>query len=128
MQNPNQGLVRVAVRFSLGGEREQARLAHLADVGELLVVVAVGQRRHVLLVGFADGVVVVEVRVSVDQHVVDPGAEQTRRSQLEELGELVGEERKEPIEEEEDYQDPFEHCVDHKVWERAQLLFDETRE
>lgn len=92
------------------------------------MVVAIRQRRNVLLVRFANGVVEVEVRVSVDDDVVDSGAEQTWCSQLEELGELVGEKCKEPINEKENHQDPFKHSVDHKMWEFAQLLFDETRE
>lgn len=78
--------------------------------------------------GFANGVVVVEIWVSVYEYVIDPCAEQAWRSQIEELGELVGKKRDEPIDEKEKYQHPFEDGVDYEMWELAQLLFDETRE
>lgn len=67
------------------------------------MVMAISQRRNIFLVGFANGVVVVEIGVSMDEYVIDPGAEQTWCSQIEELGELVGEKCDKPINEKEKY-------------------------
>lgn len=55
--------------------------------------VAVSKGGNVPLVRFTNGVVVVEVRVSVDEDVVDSGAEQAGDFQVEEFGEFVGDER-----------------------------------
>ncbi|PON86111.1 hypothetical protein TorRG33x02_181610, partial [Trema orientale] len=92
------------------------------------VVVAVGQGGDILPVSLADGFIVVEVVVSVDENVVDPGAEQAGDSKVEELGEFVGEEGQESIDEEQKYQKPFENGVDHEVRELPQLLLHETTE
>lgn len=54
--------------------------------------VTVSKRRDILLVRIADGVVVVEIRVSSDKHMVDSSAEKTRGSEVEEFSDLVGEE------------------------------------
>ena len=45
--------------------------------------VAIGEGGDVFFVDLAYGVVVVEVGVAVDEHVVEPGAEETGDSELE---------------------------------------------
>ena len=67
--------------------------------------------------GVADGVVVIEVRVRFDKNMVKPSAEETRGSEVEEPGELVGEEREEAVDEEED--DDGGAGVDTMKWERT---------
>ena len=62
------------------------------------------------------------------EDVVDPRAQQTGDFQLEELGEFVGEEGEESIDEEQNYEYPFEDCVDYEVWESPHLLFDKSLE
>lgn len=128
LENSDEGLVGVAVGLLLRREGEEAGLAHAADVGDLLVVVAEGEGGDLLLVGLADGVVEVEVAVAVDEDVVDAGAEQARHLQPEELREPVGREGEEAVDEEEGDQDPFQDGVEHEVREPAHLLFDEMTE
>ena len=78
--------------------------------------------------GVADGVVVIEVRVCFDESMVKPSAEETRGSEVEEPGELVGEEREEAVDEEEDDDDPFKDSVDEEVWECSKFFFYEVLE
>ena len=76
----------------------------------------------------ADGVVVIEIRVCLDENMVKSSAEETRGSKVEELGELVGEEREEAVDEEEDDDDPFKDSVDDEVWECSKFFFNEVLE
>lgn len=59
------------------------------DLRELLMDMAISKRRDFFLVRVTDRVVVIELRVSRDKNVVDPGAEKTRNAEIEESGELV---------------------------------------
>lgn len=77
--------------------------------------VAVGEGGDVLLVDLAYGVIVVEIGVAVDEDVVEAGAEQAGDSEVEDSGDFVGEEGEEPVEEEEDYHEPFEEDVDEEI-------------
>lgn len=115
MKNPNEGFVGIAIGLLLGGERKEATLAHFLDVGELSVVVAEGERRDVLLVRLADGIVVVEIRVSVNDGVVESRAEQAGNLQFEKPSELVGGEGEKAVEEKHEDQNPFQHSEDDEV-------------
>lgn len=128
MQNADERLVGIAIGLLLGGEGEEAELAHLANVGEFLVVVAVGEGGDVLLVRFADGIVVVEIGLRVEEEVVDSGAEEAGEAEFEEFGEFVGEKGEEAVEEEEEDENPFEDCADEEVRELAEFLLDEAGE
>lgn len=64
------------------------------------MVVAVGQGGHILLVSVTDRFIVVEIMVSMDENVVNPGTEQAWDSKIKELCKFVGEEGEESIDEE----------------------------
>lgn len=72
----------------------------------------VSKRRYILLVGIADGVVVIEIRVSSDKNMVDSSTEKTRDFEVEEFSDLVREESEETVDEEDDNEDPFKNSVD----------------
>lgn len=92
VKNSDERLVHVAAGFLLGGKGDEATFAHLLDIGELLVDVAEGEGGDVLLVGDANGVVVVEVRVPANEDMVDSRAQQARDFEFEQLGELIRDE------------------------------------
>lgn len=60
----------------------------------------------------ADGVVVVEVVGAVDEDVVDPRTEEARHLHFEESGEFVASEGEESVDEEKEYEEPFQDGVD----------------
>lgn len=99
MENPDQGFVSIAVGILLSGKGEEAALAHLPDIRELLVDVAVGEGGDFFLVRLAHGLIVIEIRVPPDEDMVDPRAEEARNRHLKELGKLIGYEGEEPINE-----------------------------
>lgn len=65
----------------------------------------------------ADGVVVVEIRSAVDEDMIYPRAEQARRPEAEEAGELVGDKGEEAIHEEQDDHHPFEEGITQDLWD-----------
>ncbi|KAK8703169.1 hypothetical protein V6N13_021496 [Hibiscus sabdariffa] len=81
-----------------------------------------GETRHALLVAVAYGFVEMEIVRCPEEYVVEPGANQARYRQLEELGESVGDGGHEPADEQHEDQNPFEHRVDEELGDRPEFF------
>ncbi|KAK8692925.1 hypothetical protein V6N13_070528 [Hibiscus sabdariffa] len=81
-----------------------------------------GETRHALLVAVAYGLIEIEVVGCPEEYVVEPGANQARDRQLEELGESVGDRGHEPADEQHEDHNPFEHRVDEELGDRPEFF------